>query len=184
MSADLVIDAMRVGWLTLAFMMLLSRAVFQAAGPVRMRSFLDGWQAGAVKRVWGAASLGFAIFLAAAAASAGGGLSRSDTVLLALLVLLLLADGLVNVLPRGFGAFKERLQEAWVARHRGTGREGDRHLFGTVNAVLALASASAAALVIVYRPIALGAVGLAAGLAIGLTVGLLAASTVASRHRR
>jgi hypothetical protein len=40
--ADFVVEAMRVGWLTLAFMMLFSRLAFQFAGPVRMRSFLDG----------------------------------------------------------------------------------------------------------------------------------------------
>ncbi len=50
MNGDIAVDAMRIAWLTLAFMMLLSRAAFQAAGPLRMRSFLDSWQAGRVKR--------------------------------------------------------------------------------------------------------------------------------------
>ncbi len=57
MSSDAVVELMRAAWLTLAFMMLLSRLVFQAAGAVRMRAFLDAWQGGAVKRAWGCAAL-------------------------------------------------------------------------------------------------------------------------------
>jgi hypothetical protein len=71
----------------------------------------------------------------------------------ALLVAVLVADGLVNVLPAGFRTFKHRLQAAWVARHLGTGREGDTHLFATVNALLAAGSVAALAIVIGYRPI-------------------------------
>jgi hypothetical protein len=167
---------------SLAFMMLLSRVVFQAAGPARMRSFLDGWQSGGVKRVWGAASLLFAVFLGIAAAATGEGLSGLDVTLLVALLLVLLADGLVNVSPGGFAEFKNRLQEAWVARRRGAGREGDRYLFGTVNALLALASVAVAALVIAYRPIEPETVGIAAGIALALTAGLMSASTHASRR--
>jgi hypothetical protein len=177
MTTELARNAMRVGWLTLAFMMLLSRIAFQAAGPGRMRAFLDRWQDGVVKRAWGCASLGFAVFLAAAAAVAGG-LSTADAILLAALLAVLLADGLVNVLPRGFGAFKERLQREWVSRKAGSGREGDRHLFGTVNVALAAAAAAVAAVVVAYRPIGAGLVVLAAALALVLTAGLIAASSL------
>jgi hypothetical protein len=177
-SAEVVVDAVRVGWLTLAFMMLLSRIVFQAAGPARMRAFLDGWQSGWVKRVWGSGSLLFAAFLVAAAASHHGRLRPLDVVLLVALLLLLVADGLVNAVPGGFAAFKDRMQRAWVERHRGTGRAGDRHLFGTVNAGLAVAAAAVAAVVIAYRPIALSVVALAAAVAFVLTAGLIAASTL------
>jgi hypothetical protein len=177
-SAHVVVDAVRVGWLTLAFMMLLSRIVFQAAGPARMRAFLDGWQRRGVKRVWGSVSLLFAAFLVVAAATHDGPLRALDIVLLVTLLLLLAADGLVNAVPGGFAAFKDRVQEAWVARHRGTGREGDRHLFGTVNAALAVAAAAVAAVVIAYRPIATSTLVLAAALAFVLTAGLIAASTL------
>ena len=153
MSRGTTIEVVRGGWLTLAFMMLVSRVVFQAAGPTRMRAFLDGWQGGSVKRVWGAASLCYAALLAVAGASTFGQLSGFDRVLLAALLLVLTADGVVNVLPGGFETFKDRLQQAWVARQRATGREGDRYLFATVNALLALASAAVAAVVLFYRPI-------------------------------
>jgi hypothetical protein len=51
-------------------MMLLSRIAFQLAGARRMRDFLDGWQRGSVKRVWGLATLAFAAFLAGGAIAA------------------------------------------------------------------------------------------------------------------
>jgi hypothetical protein len=144
-----VIELVRGGWLTLAFMMLLSRAIFQVAGPVRMRAFLDGWQSGGVKRVWGVATLVFAAVLVAGTLSRGG-LSGLDTALLVVLLLVLVADGAVNVLPAGFETFKDRMQRAWVRR---TGKEGDRELFGTVNLLLALASGAAVAFVLLYRPV-------------------------------
>jgi hypothetical protein len=176
MTAELVVDAVRVGWLTLAFMMLLSRFVFQAMGPVWMRSFLDGWQDGGVKRLWGAASLAFAAFLVAGSMSAGGELDTFDVVLLAALLAILVADGLVNVLPSGFAAFKDRMQEAWVARRRGSGREDDRHLFGTVNLLLGLAALGVAVVVIAYKPITAGLLGLATALAVVLTLALIGLS--------
>jgi hypothetical protein len=183
LSRETLVEAVRVAWLTLAFMMLLSRATFQAAGPTWMRSFLDGWQSGGAKRLWGAASLAFSAYLIIAGASRFGELSTFDALLLVALVGVLLLDGLVNVLPAGFETFKTRLQDAWVARHRGTGREGDRHLFGTVNALLAVAAAGVAAAVIAYRPIATQTVALAAVLAAVLTAVLIGASILERRRR-
>ena len=157
---------MRGGWIVLACLMLFSRVVFQAVGAERMRAFLNEWQEGGAKRVWGAASLLFAGVLAAGALTASDGLGALDWILLGVLLAILLADGLVNVLPSGFRTFKDRMQAAWVARHRGTGREGDRHLFGTVNALLALAALAALAVVIAYRPVELWAVAVAAAIAV------------------
>jgi hypothetical protein len=176
MSRHLVVEAVRAGWLTLSFMMLLSRVVFQVAGPVRMRAFLDGWQSGSVKRLWGVLGLLYALFIVAAGLSVQGGLTTLDIVLLVVLVLVLLADGLVNVMPAGFETFKQRLQRAWVRRQRTTGREGDRYLFGTVNALLALASLGMATLVLLYRPIEAETVTIAAGLAVVLTTALIVGS--------
>ena len=173
----------RGGWLTLAFMMLLSRIIFQAAGPARMRAFLDGWQSGGVKRVWGAATLCFALFLVVLAASDFGRLSSFDVLLLVALLVVLVADGLVNVLPAGFETFKDRLQRAWVARHRGSGREGDRHLFATINALLALASAAVAAVVLAYRGFDTAMLAIAVAIALVLTPALLGASEVFARRR-
>jgi hypothetical protein len=85
-SGELLIDAVRAGWLTLAFMMLLSRVVFQAKGAEWMRGFLDGWQRGGVKRLWGVAALAFAGFLVAGAPSAAGELGTVDAVLLVALL--------------------------------------------------------------------------------------------------
>src|SRR5918998_5804785 len=114
MGAGTLVDLVRVGWLTLAFAMLLSRFVFQAAGPARMRAFLDQWQAGRAKRAWGAVSLAYAVVIVAGALTLEGDLSGLEWVLLGLLVAVLVADGLVNVLPEGFRAFQESVQEAWV----------------------------------------------------------------------
>ncbi|HEX8743801.1 MAG TPA: hypothetical protein VF712_11755 [Thermoleophilaceae bacterium] len=172
MDADLLVDATRAGWLTLCFMMLASRVVFQAAGAEWMRSFLDRWQAGGVKRVWGAVCLAFAGVLLASAPAAIGELRTFEVAMLVALVALLAADGLVNVMPAGFTTFKDRVQEAWV-RRRGADSGGDRGLFAAGNALLALASAGAAAAVILYKPVAAGTVALAAGLAIVLTAALI-----------
>jgi hypothetical protein len=126
-----------------------------------------------LKRIWGAVCLGFAVFLLAGTVSATGGLGVLDWLLLVMLIVVLTADGLVNVLPAGFGTFKDRMQAAWVARHRGTGREGDSHLFGTVNALLAAGAISMVVLVIAYRPAEAWAVALAAGIALVLTAFLI-----------
>jgi len=145
-------------------------------GPVWMRSFLNGWQRGGVKRLWGGADLAFAAFLIAGAVSVGRELGTFDFVLLVGLLAILVADGFVNVVPSGFAAFKDRMQKAWVSRRRGTGREGDRYLFGTVNAALAVASIAVAAVVIAYRPITVAMVVLASALALILSVGLITLS--------
>lgn len=138
MSGKTLIELMRGGWIVLACLMLSSRVIFQAVGAVRMRAFLNEWQDGTTKRLWGAASL---------------------------LLAVLLADGLVNVLPAGFRTFKDRMQAAWVARARGTGREGDRHLFGTVNALLAAGSVAVLAVVLGYRPVQPATVAVAVAVA-------------------
>ena len=181
MSADGVLDATRFGLLTLAFMMLLSRAAFQLAGPIRMRSFLDAWQRGRVKRLWGVLGLGYAAFLSTVGPPVLDDLSALDVVLLVALWAILLVDGLLNVLPAGFETFKARLQERWIERRRGTGREGDRHLFATVNLLLALAAAGTAGFVISYRPISAAIVALAAGIAVVLTFGLIGTSALERR---
>jgi hypothetical protein len=182
-SASTTIEIVRGGWLTLAFMMLLSRVIFQAAGPARMRAFLDGWQSGGVKRIWGGLTLCFAVVLVVLGAGSFEQLSLFGAVLLVALLVMLVADGLVNVLPAGFETFKDRLQRAWVARQRGTGREGDRYLFLIVNAVLALASAAVAAAVLAYRAVELATPVIAAAIALVLTPTLIGASEASARRR-
>jgi multisubunit Na+/H+ antiporter MnhG subunit len=173
MSGDTLVELMRGGWIVLTLLMLLSRVIFQAVGAVRMRSFLNEWQDGTTKRIWGATSLLFAAVLAVGALSAGDELGGWDWILLVLLLAVLVADGLVNVLPAGFRTFKDRMQAAWVARHHGTGREGDRHLFGTVNALLAAGSIAALAVVLWYRPIEPLTVVLAVAIAVVVLAVLL-----------
>jgi hypothetical protein len=182
-NAEFVVDATRTAWLTLALMMLLSRFAFQAAGPARMRAFLDGWQRGPVKRVWGTTGLVFAVFISIAALRASGSFGAFDLVLVVTLVTVLTLDGLVNALPAGFETFKDRLQAAWVARAR-TGWEGDSHLFGIVNTLLAAASVALGAVVILYRPIDVEAVVIAAVAATVLAAGLIAASVLTTPRDR
>jgi hypothetical protein len=176
MSATVLVELARGGWLTLALMMLLSRVVFQVHGVVWMRAFLDRWQTGGVKRIWGAVSLVYATLLVAGLAVHHGPLTAGDDLVLATLLAVLAADGAVNVLPAGFTTFKDRLQRAWVARTRGTGREGDRHLFGTVNALLAAGAAGVAAAVLLYRPPNAVTCSAAAAAAALLTATLIGAS--------
>jgi hypothetical protein len=145
--------AVQVSWLVLCGMMLFSRFVFQATGPVWMRSFLDTWKSSVTHRVWGIAALlcGIAVLLNTVVTwNALGWLERGIATVLALI---LSADGLLNLLPSWFGHFKERMQDAWVKRHRGTEKAQDKHLFGTVNFFLGLASVGVAALVYWYRPL-------------------------------
>lgn len=163
-------------------MMLLSRIAFQAAGARRMRAFLDGWQRGSVKRVWGLATLAFAAFLAGGAIAASGRFTAFDLILLATLLAVLVADGAVNALPGGFETFKDRLQAAWVRRSR-SGRAGDPHLFGTVNALLAAAAGAVGAIVLAYRPIGTAPVVAAVVAAVVLTPALIGASVLTARHR-
>ena len=159
MESGTLVDLVRAGWLTLTFAMLLSRFLFQAAGAVRMRAFLDQWQAGRAKRWWGAVALAYAAVVLAGALTLDGDLSALEWALLALLLAVLLADGLVNVLPAGFRTFKDSVQEAWV-RRRGAEAGGDERLFLAGNVALGLAAAAMAALVIAYEPIAVTTVRL------------------------
>jgi len=172
-----VVDAARAAWLTLALMMLLSRIAFQVAGPRRMRTFLDGWQSGSVKRLWGMTALGFAGFIAVSALTARGSFTKFEVALVAMLVAVLAADGLLNSLPSGFETFKDRLQAAWVRRARG-GWEGDLHLFGAVNALLAALSVAVVGVVIAYRPIEAAPIVAAVVAAVVLTSFLIAASAL------
>jgi hypothetical protein len=179
MAAETLIGLVRGGWLVLAFAMLFSRFLFQAAGAARMRAFLDAWQEASVKRWWGAVALAYAAVIVAGALTLDGGLGTLEWVLLALLVAVLLADGLVNVLPAGFRTFKDSVQEAWVRRRGpGTAAAGDDRLFLAGNVALGVAAAAMAAVVIVYEPIA---PGLVAGSAAGALV--LIAALVRRRLR-
>lgn len=168
MSADTLIALVRGGWIALTCLMLFSRLVFTLVGPVRMRAFLTDWQDGGTKRLWGAATLAFAALLGWGALTVEGELRPLDWILLGTLLAVCLADGLVNVLPAGFRTFKDRMQSAWVARTRGSGREGDAHLFGTVNALLAAGALGVLGLVLLYRPIDPGLVSLAVLVAVVL----------------
>jgi hypothetical protein len=174
MDAGTLIDLVRVGWLTLTFAMLLSRFLFQTAGPVRMRAFLDQWQEGRAKRWWGVVALAYAAVVVIGALTVDGDLSGLEWALLVVLVGVLLADGLVNVLPAGFRTFKDSVQEAWVKRRgeRGGGG-GDDRLFLAGNVALGLAAAGMAALVIAYAPIALSTVALALALSLVMIGGLV-----------
>ena len=168
-EAGTLVDLVRLGWLTLTFAMLLSRFVFQAAGPVRMRAFLDQWQEGRLKRWWGAVTLAYALVLAVGALSHDGDLTALEWALLVLLLGVLVADGLVNVLPAGFRTFKDSVQEAWTRRRRG----GDDRLFLAGNIALGLAAAAMAALVIAYEPIEVTTIALALGLSVLLIAALV-----------
>jgi hypothetical protein len=172
-SAGLVRELGRGAWLTLALMMLLSRAVFQARGAVWMRAFLDAWQGGEVKRAWGAASLAYAALLFVAVAACEGALSAGDDAVIATVLLVLVADGGVNVLPSGFTTFKDRVQRAWIRRRGGP---DDRSLFTVGNVLLALGSLGVAAAVLAYRPVVCETVAAAAVAAAVCTAALLGKS--------
>lgn len=147
-----VLLVVRVSWLVLCGMMLFSRFVFQAAGPVWMRSFLDAWKTSTTHRAWGWGSCVFGLGLTVAIVRGWSSLSWLDGTLAVGLVSILAADGLLNLFPAWFGHFKERMQSAWVRRHQGE-RASDAHLFGTVNFFLGLAAAAVAAIVYLYRPL-------------------------------
>ncbi len=158
--------------------MLLSRFVFAALGPVAMRTFLDTWKDSATHRAWGWGALLVGLALAGAAAAGLSGLGAGDLVLVGSVVLVLCADGLLNLFPGWFGHFKERMQVAWVRRHGDSPRASDRHLFGTVNVLLGLASVAVGAAVWWHRPPgaawAWGAALAACGLTVLLVAGCLA----------
>ena len=141
----------QVTWLVLCGMMLFSRFVFQAAGPVWMRTFLDGWKVSVTHRAWGILALIYGVGIASCALGVWSSLRWIDVAVLVPLIAVLCADGLLNLLPSWFGHFKERMQDSWVKRHGQTGRASDEHLFGTVNFALGMASFAVAAAVYRYR---------------------------------
>jgi hypothetical protein len=102
-------------------------------------------------------------------------------VLIVALVAVLCADGLLNLFPRGFGNFKEKMQDAWVKRHQGTERASDKNLFGMVNFFLGAASGAAGGLVYLYRPLPPALLALALFLAAALMWALIAACTREAR---
>lgn len=152
MSEGNVVLVIRVSWLVLCGMMLFSRFVFQAAGPVWMRAFLETWKTSVTHRAWGWAAFLFGVGLAATVVGDWGAFNSLDRALAVGLVAILAADGLLNLFPAWFGHFKERMQSAWVKRNAGE-RASDAHLFGTVNFFLGLASTAVGALVYLYRPL-------------------------------
>jgi hypothetical protein len=174
MSPELLVTLLRGTWLTLAGMILCSRIAFQAAGPVRMRAFLDTWKASTTKRVWGGAALLWGVVLLVVAVQVAAQLSPIDAALLAPLVVVLVGDGLLNFLPGTFSQFKERMQDAWVRRQRDPRQAGDAALFGTVNLILAAASLVVAAIAVLYQPISLGTILAALVAALLLTAALVA----------
>lgn len=147
------VPTMRFVWLLLTGMMLVSRVMFQWAGPARMRQFLDTWKIGHVRQGWGGVSLALAALVIGLGIADRDSLDWRDILLTLVLIAVLVADGSVNVLPSGFTTFKDRMQQGWVRRHAGSERADDRHLFGVVNLALAIAAASMALVVILYRPI-------------------------------
>jgi hypothetical protein len=147
------VDLLRETGIVLGGMMLVSRALFQAAGARRMRAFLDAWKLSRTKQVWGAAACGWGCLLVARAAPSLRHWRGIERGLLAILAAVLIGDGLLNTLPGGFGRFKESLQAAWVRRKPDPRHQSDAALFGAVNLALAAASLAWLALVIGYRPI-------------------------------
>lgn len=167
----------QVSWLVLCGMMLFSRFVFQAAGPLWMRAFLDAWKHSRTHQVWGILAFVYGAALLVGTILSWPELRWFDRALALTLVAVLCADGLLNLLPSWFGHFKERMQDAWVKRHGETERADDKHLFGTVNFFLGLASLLVAAAVYWSHP--LPAVWLLACVAISVT--LMTALIVACR---
>ena len=174
--SEAVVTAVRVGWLTLTGMMLVSRIAFQWAGPVRMRAFLDRWKRSTTKRWWGLSALVCGIGVLMAGGFVWSELGTADVVLFVSLVGVLVGDGLLNALPGSFGEFKVRMQDAWVRRQRDPSKRDDRALFGTVNLLLGCTSLLVAALVVLYRPIAVETVGFSLLLAVLLTGILITAA--------
>lgn len=167
--------AAQVGWLVLCGMMLFSRFVFQAAGPHWMRSFLDRWKYSKTHRAWGWTAFVAGLGLLGWAGSRWRSLDAVGASLLVALVAVLCADGLLNLFPRWFGHFKEKMQDTWVKRHQGTERASDKDLFGTVNFFLGAASIAAGVLVYLYRPLPLALLALALFLAAAAMWVLIAA---------
>ena len=135
---ELVIKAVRVSWLMLCGMMIFSRFVFQAAGPVFMREFLDTWKVSRTHRLWGGAALIYGIALLVLSLRAVSSFSLGEHFLVWSLIFILAADGLLNLVPSWFGNFKERMQEAWVSRRSKSMAPPDPGLFLWVNIALAV----------------------------------------------
>lgn len=174
MNAQQLTTASQLSWIVLCLMMLFSRFVFQAAGAVGMRRFLDGWKASVTHRIWGCLASLWGVVLWIGIASNWSELSWLDALLAISVAGVLLADGLLNLMPGGFANFKERMQDAWVRRQEGSGRESDDHLFGTVNLLLGLASVAVAIAVYAYRPMGAQWIMISVGLSLGLTIALIA----------
>ncbi len=155
MDAHQLTVAGQLSWLVLCGMMLVSRFAFRQEGPVGMRRFLDEWKASRTHRIWGFAAGLWGLALGANAIRHWAVLTAVDLLVVVSVACVLCIDGLLNVLPRGFANFKERMQDAWVRRHDGTERASDEHLFGTVNLLLGLAAAAVGLAVYVYRPLPL-----------------------------
>lgn len=145
----------QLSWLLLCGMMLVSRFAFRREGTLGMRRFLDAWKVSLTHRIWGFAALLWGSALGAVSVLHWSELSWIDLLIVVSVASVLCIDGLLNVLPSGFGNFKERMQDAWVRRHQGTERASDEHLFGAVNVLLALAAAAVGTAVYVYRPLPL-----------------------------
>jgi hypothetical protein len=178
MQGQDLITTVRVAWLVLCGMMLFSRFVFQAAGPVWMRGFLDRWKVSRTHRLWGIAACLFGLTVLVGVIGLWSELAWIDRSLTILLILILGADGLLNVMPAWFGHFKERMQEAWVQKHGRSEKASDKHLFGVVNCLLGLASLAMAIFVYWYQPLEWIWVGVAAALAMTLMSVLLIACKV------
>lgn len=172
--AVFVLDAAHFAWLTLGFMMVLSRVAFQAAGPEAMRRFLDGWKRGRTRQVLGAAFLVIGAAFGVLMVLGWERLGWRGLVVVGPLVVVLVLDGLLNVVPSWFGHFKEIVQDRWV-RHHGAGG-GDRRLFLVGNLVLAGLSILVMWLVIRSYPVHLWLILGAVAAAIVLTLGLMVAS--------
>lgn len=174
MSDPLAVDLARGGWLTLVVMMLVSRVLFQRAGPVEMRRFLSEWTRSRTKRVWGGIALLYAALVVIAYLVAEPDrLDAADWLVGASLVAVLVIDGSVNVLPEGFATFKDSVQRKWVERTGQRRGEADAPMFATINAVLAAASVLAGAAVLLYAEFSPWLPIVAVLLGVGFTLVLL-----------
>jgi hypothetical protein len=182
MDAHQLLFAGQISWLVLCGMMLVSRFAFRREGPVGMRRFLDAWKVSRTHRVWGIAAGLWGAVLGALTLRIWSDLSWLDLVVVGSVVGVLCIDGLLNVLPTGFGNFKERMQDAWVRRHKGTERASDEHLFGVVNVLLGVAATAVGAAVYLYRPLPLGWLGASIGAAAVLTFALIGTCKLETRR--
>src|SRR3954454_3440287 len=101
MSPELVATLLQGTGLGLAGMMLCSRIACQAAGPVRMRAFLDTWKVSTAKRIWGGGALLWGAASLITTSQAAAQLTLDGAALLVPLVVLI-GDGWLNFLPGTF----------------------------------------------------------------------------------